>query len=401
MATSVKLSIVMPCLNEAATLAACIRQARTGALATGMEDFEIIVADNGSVDGSPDIARSEGAVVVDVPDRGYGAAIRAGIEASRGEFIVMADSDMSYELSEIRPFVDALLEGYQLVIGTRIRGRIMNGAMPFLHRYVGNPFLTALANLFFGTRLSDYHCGMRAFRRDAIRALDLRTIGMEFASEMLIRAAQAGLRIHEVPITYHPAGRNRPPHLRTWRDGWRHLRFLLLYSPRWLLLYPGVVMTALGGVVSGILMAGPLRFGSVTFDVHSLLFSAALFVMGVQLVLLALLARAYASRAGLMPESPRLERFLEGFSLGLGLTAGLLVLGFGIALYGVGLYVWGENSFGPIFFYQSTLRLAIAGTTLIILGGEVFFGSFVLSLLSLQYSDKQASSGNLARSRAP
>lgn len=379
-----EISFVMPCLNEAETIAKCIQLAHAGARKAGVHGYEIIVADNGSMDASREIARAEGAMVVEVPARGYGAALRGGIEAARGKYVIMGDSDASYDFSDISRFVDELRKGSPLVMGSRLRGEIKDGAMPFLHRHLGVPLLTALGNLFFRIRLSDYHCGLRGFDREAIRGLHLRTEGMEFASEMIIRAALAGLTITEVPIIYHPAGRSRRPHLRTWRDGWRHLRFLLLYTPRWLLLYPGILLSLLGFVVSMGLLFGPVRIGMVVFDVHTLLFSATAFVLGFQLIVLAVFARAYASRAGLLPPKPRLDSILEEFSLGGGMLGGVVLSALGLAAYGLGLAVWSENAFGPLVHYQMTLRLAIAGTTLLMVGAEVFFASFIISLLSLR-----------------
>ena len=382
-AMRIELSIVMPCLNEAETIAPCIRQAHQGAKAAGAESYEIIVADNGSSDGSQEIAQAEGASVIHVPTRGYGAALSAGIEAARGEYVVMGDSDASYDFSRLQPFLDKLRGGHQLVMGTRLRGEIEPGAMPMLHRYLGNPTLTFVGNLLFRAGLSDYHCGLRGFERRAIQALGLRTEGMEFASEMVIRARLAGLRICEVPITYHPAGRTRRPHLRTWQDGWRHLRFMLLYSPRWVFLYPGTALTIIGLFGSSILLVGPVRVGSLVLDIHTLMITATMLIVGVQLVLLAVFARAYASRAGLLPRSKRVETLLDRFSLELGLLAGLVVGFLGLALYAEGLVIWSRNAFGPLIHYQKTLRIVIAGTSFLILGTEIFFGSFITSLLSL------------------
>lgn len=375
-----ELSIVMPCLNEAETLATCIRKAHQGA--AGL-DYEIIVADNGSTDGSQDIAQQEGARVVHVPVRGYGAALRSGFEAAQGKYIIMGDSDDSYDFSNIMPFVEKLREGYQLVMGTRMKGDIKPGAMPVLHQYLGNPVLTFLGNLFFGCGLSDFHCGLRAFERDAMLALNLKTDGMEFASEMVIKATLANLTRTEIPITLYPDGRSRPPHLRTWRDGWRHLRFLLLYSPRWLFFYPGVAMMAIGLLVSLMLLPAPLKIGTIELDVHTLLISSTVFVAGVQLTFLAVFARLYASRAGLLPRRDWLEDLIERFSLEVGLIAGVILTVAGVLLFGVGAIIWGQNDFGELD-YQETLRIVIPGTTFLLVGLQVFFHSFLISLLSIR-----------------
>lgn len=375
-----ELSIVMPCLNEAETLATCIRKAHQGA--AGL-DYEIIVADNGSTDGSQDIAQQEGARVVHVPVRGYGAALRSGFEAAQGKYIIMGDSDDSYDFSNIMPFVEKLREGYQLVMGTRMKGDIKPGAMPILHQYLGNPVLTFLGNLFFGCGLSDFHCGLRAFERDAMLALNLKTDGMEFASEMVIKATLANLTRTEIPITLYPDGRSRPPHLRTWRDGWRHLRFLLLYSPRWLFFYPGVAMMAVGLLVSLMLLPAPLKIGTIELDVHTLLISSTVFVAGVQLTFLAVFARLYASRAGLLPRRDWLEDLIERFSLEVGLIAGVILTVAGVLLFGVGAIIWGQNDFGELD-YQETLRIVIPGTTFLLVGLQVFFHSFLISLLSIR-----------------
>ncbi|MSX34697.1 MAG: glycosyltransferase, partial [Actinobacteria bacterium] len=255
-----ELSVVLPCLNEAETLAVCIRKARASMNELGI-DGEVVIADNGSTDGSQDIARSEGARVVDVPTRGYGAALIAGITDAKGTFVIMGDADDSYDLSNLGPFIEALRGGAELVMGNRFAGGIAPGAMPALHRYLGNPVLTAVGRVLFRSPVKDFHCGLRGFRRDAILELDLRTTGMEFASEMVVKATLNKLTIVEVPTTLSPDGRSRPPHLRTWRDGWRHLRFLLLYSPKWLFLYPGIVVFLLGLILGGALLRGPINVG--------------------------------------------------------------------------------------------------------------------------------------------
>lgn len=383
MSTDLKLTILMPCLNEAETLATCIRKAHQGAEAAGVTAYEVLVADNGSSDGSQDIARAEGARVINVPVRGYGAALKAGIKAARGQYVLMGDSDDSYDFSAIAPFVEQLDAGYDLVMGTRLKGEIKPGAMPVLHRYLGNPILTFIGNLFFNTHLSDFHCGMRAFRRNAILALDLQTNGMEYASEMVISASLAGLSRTEVPITLYPDGRSRPPHLRTWRDGWRHLRFMLLYSPRYVFLYPGLFLFIVGLVLSSIVVTGPFEVNEVVLDVHTLLGSATMMIVGFQLMLMGVFIRAYATQIGILPLSPRIEKWIGNFSLGYGLTAGII-----LALIGVGSYVasflrWSGTGFGPLD-YQDVLRVVIVGTFFVIVGLQLFFWSFAISLLALK-----------------
>ena len=279
----VELSVVMPCLNEAATVGICVKKAMEALDRHGLRG-EVIVADNGSTDGSQEIAREMGARVIPVERRGYGSALQSGIEAANGQFVLMGDADDTYDFSQMNEFVAKLREGYDLVMGNRFKGKILPGAMPPLHRYLGNPVLTGLGRLFFKSPVGDFHCGLRAFRKDAIERLGLRTLGMEFASEMIVKASAFGLRVTEIPTTLAPDRRDRPPHLRTWRDGWRHLRFLLLYSPRWLFLYPGFALFAFGIIVNAFLLPGPRRIGSVVFDVHTLLFAAMAILIGFQSV---------------------------------------------------------------------------------------------------------------------
>ena len=321
---NVELSVVLPCLDEAETLATCIRKAKRSFAALGVVG-EVVVADNGSTDGSQDIARTEGARVVDVPRRGYGAALLAGITAADGEYVLMADADDSYSLDDLGGFVRELRDGADLVMGNRFRGRIEPGAMPFLHRYLGNPALSTLGRLFFHIPVGDFHCGIRAFRRDRVLALGLVTSGMEFASEMVVRASLADLRIREVPTVLRPDGRTRAPHLRTWRDGWRHLRFLLAFSPRWLLLYPSMAFQAVGLAGTLWLLLGPRSVGRVEFDVHTMLAFATMFVLGVQGLGLAVIARSYAAHLGLLGQSRRLEQLLLRVSLERGLVLGGLL----------------------------------------------------------------------------
>ena len=318
----------MPCLNEAETLKVCIDKAKSSMAALGIAG-EVVVADNGSDDGSQAIARAAGARVVDVPTRGYGAALRSGIVASRGQYVIMADADDSYALDDLGPFVAELRKGSDLVMGNRFKGGIAPGAMPPLHRYLGNPILSWLGRRFFHVPIGDFHCGMRGFDRDKIQGLGLRTSGMEFASEMVVRASVNNLRITEVPTTLKPDGRSRSPHLRTWSDGWRHLRFLMAFSPRWSFLYPALVLTLLGLLGTVRLLIGPIRVGKVAFDVQTMLVSATLLIIGIQVAGLALVSRAYAAHLGLLPRSPRLDRLLDRIALerGILIGAGLVIAG--------------------------------------------------------------------------
>ena len=379
---TIELSVVMPCLDEAATLAACIAKAQR-ALLSGQIVGEVVIADNGSLDGSPEIAAALGARVVAVPERGYGSALLAGIGAARGRYVIMGDADDSYDWSALTPFLDRLRGGADLVMGDRFAGGIRPGAMPLLHRYLGNPVLTGLGRLFFRSPIHDFHCGMRGFRRQAILDLDLRTTGMEFASEMVVKATLARLSIAEVPVTLSPDGRNRPPHLRSWRDGWRHLRFLLLYSPRWLFLYPGALLMGLGLAAGLWLLSGPRTVLGVTFDVHTLLYAAMALVVGFQGVVFAVLTKVFAVSEGLLPPDARLSRLFRYVTLETGLLAGGLLLlgGLGGSVYA--LHVWSGRAFGPLD-PSRMLRLIIPSVTALMLGGEAVLSAFFLSILGLR-----------------
>jgi glycosyltransferase involved in cell wall biosynthesis len=373
----VELSVVLPCLDEAETLATCIRKATRSMAETGVRG-EVVVADNGSTDGSQDIARQCGARVVDVPVRGYGAALRAGIAQARGKFVIMADADDSYALEDVGPFVEALRGGADLVMGNRFAGGIAPGAMPFLHRYLGNPVLSWLGRLFFRIPTHDFHCGMRGMRRDAMLGLGLRTNGMEFASEMVVRSALAGHRIVEVPTTLRPDGRSRSPHLRTWRDGWRHLRFLLAFSPRWLFLYPSLALIAVGIVAVLTLFAGTVTFGDISFDVQTMVVAASALILGTQGAGLALVTRAYAARLDLLPRSPRLERLLDRVTLEWGVVLGAVLGLVGMVAFVVALLRWRQAGFGELSV--DDMRVPLAGMVLVITGGQCVMVSFMLSL---------------------
>src|SRR5882672_7165693 len=377
----IELSVVMPCLNERATVGTCV-QKTLGAMGRHGIRGEVIVADNGSTDGSQQSAREHGARVVPIETPGYGSALRGGIAAARGRFILMGDADDSYDFTQAHLFVNKLREGYDLVMGNRFRGGILPGAMPPLHRYLGNPVLTGIGRLFFKSPVGDFHCGLRAFRRDAIERLDLRTHGMEFASEMVVKATAFGLRVTEIPTTLSPDGRDRAPHLRTWRDGWRHLRFLLLYSPRWLFLYPGMALFALGTFLSAVLLPGPRRIGNVVFDIHTLLFAAMTTLIGFQSVVFATFTKIFAISEGLLPEDPRLTRMYRYMTLEVGLIAGVLLILAGAGAWVLGLEYWRIRQFGALD-PEKTLRIVIPGVVCFTLGFQVVLSSFFLSVLGL------------------
>ncbi|NYF92009.1 glycosyltransferase family 2 protein [Tunturiibacter empetritectus] len=374
-------TILMPCLNEAETLAFCVRQA-VAALRDNNVAGEVVVADNGSTDGSQQIATEEGARVVNVPTRGYGAALIAGIEAARGKYILMADADASYHFEHLPRFLPKLDEGYDLVMGNRFSGSIEPGAMPPLHRYLGNPVLSSIGRIFFRIPVRDFHCGLRAFRRDPILALNLRTTGMEFASEMVVKSSLAGLRMTEVPTTLSPDGRSRPPHLRSWRDGWRHLRFLLLFSPRWLFLIPGVVTFFVGILLSLWLIPGPQTVGRWTFDVDTLTYALGLVLIGAHISVFAVSARVFGTQEGFLPPNPEFERIFNYINLEVGLLFGAALLLVGLGILGYAIHIWHGAGFGNLS-PQRMLRLTLPSATCFMLGVEAIFGSFFLSLLGM------------------
>ena len=386
-----ELTILMPCLNEAATVGVCVQKARGFLERSGIEG-EVLVADNGSSDGSRELAERAGARVIGVPRRGYGAALGAGIAAARGRYVIMGDADDSYDFSRLEALVEKLRAGYPLVMGNRFKGGIRPGAMPALHRYLGNPVLSFIGRMLFGTGVRDFHCGLRGFDRDAARALDLRTPGMEFASELVVKAALAGWRIAEVPIVLHPDGRGRPPHLRSWRDGWRHLRFLLLFSPRWLFLYPGLALLTLGSALTAVLYVTPLRLGSAGLDIHSMLYAAAGALLGMQLCLFALFARVSAQSAGLLPRRASLDRLLGALTLERGLLFGLALVAAGLAWSAVAFWQWREAGFGALD-PRVVMRETIPASALMVGGMEIMLASFLLSLLVWKDGTEAPSAG--------
>ena len=375
----VELSVVMPCLNEAETLSECIEKVGR-VLCQHRIAGEIIVADNGSTDGSSDIAARMGARVVRVKEKGYGNALRGGTASARGKYVITVDADNSHDLAEIPTFLNKLQSGYDLVIGNRFTGGIQPGAMPPLHRYFGSPVLTRVGQLFFRSPCGDQQCGFRGFSRVAFSKMRLRATGMEFASEMVLKAASLRLRIVEVPTTHFPSRRRRPPHLRPWRDGWRHLRLMLLHSPRWLFFYPGVLLAALGLLVGLWLIPGPRMVKGIAFDIHTLLYAATAVLLGFQAIIFGTFSKVCAIREGLLPEDPRLERFLHLTSLEMGLAVGgvLVVAGLVASVYAV--RSWGAQHFGDLDPVKA-MRLIIPAVFSLTLGGQIMLSSFFLSVL--------------------
>ena len=379
-----ELTILMPCLNEAETLATCIDKARGFLRRTGI-DGEVLIADNGSTDGSQSIAMAHGARVIPIEERGYGGALKGGIRAARGRYVIMGDSDDSYDFSALDPFVAELRAGHKLVMGNRFKGGIKPGAMPPLHRYLGNPVLTTIGRIFFRSPCGDFHCGLRGFDREAILGLDLQAPGMEFASEMVVKATINCLPITEVPTTLSPDGRTRPPHLRSWRDGWRHLRFLLLFSPRWLFLYPGFALFALGALIMGLLLPGPLTIGNVNFDIHTLFYASLAVVVGFHSMLFWVFAKMYGMREGLVPPDPRFLAIIKSATLEIGLITGAVLLVLGLVLGGLAVSSWETTSFG-VLPPTAAMRLVIPSGTAILLAFQVAYGAFFLSVLGIRSS---------------
>ncbi len=375
-------SIVMPCLNEAESLAPCVKAANEAIAKAGVPG-EVIVADNGSTDGSQELAESLGARVVNVKARGYGSALQGGFAAARGKYILMGDADGSYDFKHLDRFLEKLDAGADLVMGNRFAGGIAPGAMPPLHQYFGNPGLSWMGRLFFGAPVGDFYCGLRAFRRDALPKLNLQSPGMELGVEMVAKAALYKLNITEVPTTLSPDLRSRPPHLRTWRDGWRTLRFFLLYSPRWLFFYPGLILIALGLILSIAVLPGPLNVIGATLDVHTLLYAGAAIVVGFQAVWFAVLARVYAASEGFLPDSDLVERARGLFSLEAGILVGGLLLLAAVTLSVIAFVRWDDSSFKHLN-YPDSLRLAIPAAVALMLGVQTILSSFFLSVLGIK-----------------
>jgi glycosyltransferase involved in cell wall biosynthesis len=377
-----ELSVVLPCLNEARTLLSCIRQIRQTVEAHGIR-AEVIVADNGSDDGSPEIAAAAGARVVTVARKGYGSALIAGIDAARGQYIIMGDADCSYDFGDIPKLLACLRQGSDLVMGNRFAGGIREGAMPPLHRYFGNPVLSFIGRLFFHAPCRDFQCGLRGFSKQAYEQMDLQTTGMEFASEMVVKASLFRMKVAEVPTTLSPDGRDRPPHLRSWRDGWRNLRFLMMYSPRWAFLYPGLVLMLAGTALAIWLLPGPRAIGRVTLDIHTLLYAVMAILVGFQAVVFAIFTKVFAITGKLLPEDPRLNSLFRYLTLETGLAFGALLMlgGGGLGIYSV--FRWDLQNFGPLDPFRM-VRLVASAMVLFTLGVEISLSSFFLSILGLR-----------------
>ena len=381
-ATDLELTILMPCLNEAETLEVCIRKAQGFLERSGIAG-EVLISDNGSTDGSQEIAQRLGARVSHAPRRGYGAALINGIENARGRYIIMGDADDSYDFENLQPFVDRLRDGADLVMGNRFRGGIAPGAMPPLHKYLGNPVLSGIGQLFFRPNIGDFHCGLRGFNRDRIRDLDLQTTGMEFASEMVVKStlARPKYRIEEVPTTLKKDGRSRPPHLRSWHDGWRHLRFLLIFAPRWLFVYPGLGAFFLGAIAVGILSFGGVQIGGIGFDVTTMVYASALCVIGYQSLLFFWLTKLYATQEAFLPTSPQYRSIVSSWTAERGLLIGLALFVVGVGIGVAQVIRWGSLDFGPQDAAE-VVRIAIPSALGMMLGFQTIMMSFFSGVLT-------------------
>ncbi len=382
--TAIELTLLMPCLNEALTLPGCLAEAREVINRLGVV-AEILVADNGSTDGSQAIAEKAGARVVPVAQRGYGHALNTGISAARGRYVIMADADGSYDFREAGPMLDALRNGADIVMGNRFAGGIHPGAMPWKNRYIGNPVLSFLGRLFFRIPTRDFHCGLRGGSKAALTGLDLRTSGMEFASEMVIKASLSGLKMVETPVSLRPDGRDRPPHLRPWRDGWRHLRFMLLFSPRWLFFLPGLALLVIGLVGFAALLRGPLPIGGIVLDVHTLLFAAAAILCGFQAVAFAVISKIFVHEAGLAPHRPGLSSRppFAAFTLERGIVAAVALAALGVGLSIEAVLQWQQTSFGDLSPTR-ILRWVVPGVTCLVLSMQVLLAGFFSDMIRLR-----------------
>jgi len=377
-----ELTILIPCLNEEETLGTCIQKARKYLSANDI-DGEILISDNGSTDKSIEIANNLGARVVLIEEKGYGAALRGGIKAAKGKYIIMGDADDSYDFQKLDSFLERLRDGYDLVMGNRFKGGILSGAMPFLHQFIGNPVLSFIGRMFFKIKIGDFHCGLRGFNRESISKLNLRTTGMEFASEMIVQSSLNNLLITEVPTVLHPDGRSRKPYLRTWRDGWRHLRFLLLYSPNWLFFFPGIILMILGSLVSAVLTLGPLKINDITFDIGTLLFASISVLIGFEAFFFSIFTKVYAINQKLLPYDSQINLLSKKFKIEYGLIIGCLLIFIGLLGSLYAFFYWSSKFFGPLD-PSIAMRISIPGSTLIALGSQIIFSSFFIGILYIK-----------------
>jgi glycosyltransferase involved in cell wall biosynthesis len=378
-----ELTILMPCLNEAETIGTCTRKANSW-LSENNVSGEVLVADNGSTDGSQQIAMDAGARVVCVKEKGYGAALIGGILQAKGKYIIMGDSDDSYDFSSLNYFLDKLRQGYDLVMGNRFKGGIEKGAMPFLHQYFGNPVLSFIGRLFFRTRIKDFHCGLRGFKQTIVSRLHLQTLGMEFASEMIVKASLFNFSIAEVPTTLAIPGRTRQPHLRTWRDGWRHLRFLLMHSPKWLFYIPGISLFVIGLLLMLLTVFKPFEIvKGIYFDTNTLIFAGVFIITGFSCITLGLFTRTYATEEGFLPKNRLDDRIEKLFTLESGVLIGLIIFLCGVTGSIYSFYIWQQAKFGRLD-YKEILRIVVPSATLILLGTQLLFSSFFLGILKIK-----------------
>lgn len=379
---NIELTILMPCLNEAETLEICIKKAKKFLETSGVKG-EVLISDNGSTDGSQEIAERNGARVVSTTKRGYGAALINGCNEAYGKYVIMGDADDSYDFLHLMPFVEKLREGYDLVMGNRFKGGIEKGAMPPLHRYIGNPVLSFIGRLFFPSKIKDFHCGLRGYNRESIMALNLNTTGMEYASEMVVQATLHKYKMAEVPTTLKKDGRTRPPHLRSWSDGWRHLSFLLIHSPNWLYFYPGIILFVFGIIATIALSITPISIGSVTFDINTLLYTGMCVIVGLQLIMFSLFVRTYARNTGFIPVG-KTNRVLEKFTMNLGVLIGAVLTLVGLILSIVAVNIWSVASFDTLE-PQNVMRVTIPSLVLIVCGIEILFSSFFIGVLNTKH----------------
>ncbi|MGV8906550.1 MAG: glycosyltransferase family 2 protein [Acetobacterium sp.] len=383
--SEIELTILMPCLNEAETLEICIKKANAF-LKENKVNGEVLIADNGSNDGSQEIALKNGARIANIQEKGYGSALRGGCENALGKYVIMGDADDSYNFSNLMPFVEKLREGYELVMGNRFKGGIEKGAMPPLHKYLGNPVLSFIGRIFYPSEIKDFHCGLRGYNRVAIQGLNLQTTGMEYASEMVVQSTLHQLKMIEVPTTLSPDGRTRPPHLRSWRDGWRHLKFLMMYSPNWTFLYPGVILSLLGLIVMVSIGLGSSKIGNVNFGINTMMYGSASLLVGVNICLFSLFTKAYALSSGFIPNSSKTIAILEKFTVEKGVIIGGCLTLLGIIATIIAFSIWGSNSFGNLE-PESIMKITIPAATLIAIGIELIFASFFLGILEIKKKD--------------